>query len=66
MQKFAAAADTVGLSYEYASSMVAEVIDRTQMAPEVVGTAFNTILSRMQGLKLGESLEDGVDLNKYG
>jgi hypothetical protein len=36
------------------------------MAPEEVGTAFKTILSRIQGLKLGETLEDGVDLNKYG
>lgn len=66
MQKFAAAADTVGLSYEYASSMVAEVIDRTQMAPEEVGTAMKTILTRLQGVELGETLEDGIDLNKYG
>ena len=65
MEKFAASADTVGLSYEYAASAVAQVIDRTQMAPEEVGTAFKTILSRMQGLELGETLEDGVDLNKY-
>jgi hypothetical protein len=56
----------VGLSYEYASSAVAEVIDKTQMAPEEVGTAFKTILSRMQGLELGDTLEDGVNLNKYG
>ena len=35
------------------------------MAPEEVGTAFKTILSRIQGLKLGETLEDGVNLNKY-
>jgi hypothetical protein len=35
------------------------------MAPEEVGTAFKTILSRMQGLELGETLEDGVELNKY-
>jgi len=47
MQKFAASAKTVGLSYEYAASMVAEVIDRTQMAPEEVGTAMKTILTRL-------------------
>ena len=66
MQKFAASAKVVGLSYDYAAAAVAQVIDRTQMAPEEVGTAFKTILSRIQGLKLGETLEDGVDLNKYG
>ena len=65
MQKFAASARTVGLSYEYASSMVAEVIDRTQMAPEEVGTAMKTILTRLQDVKLGETLEDGVELSKY-
>lgn len=65
MEKFAASAKTVGLSYEYAAAAVAQVIDRTQMAPEEVGTAMKTILSRMQGLELGETLEDGVDLNKY-
>lgn len=66
MEKFAASAKTVGLSYDVAAASVAEVIDRTQQAPEEVGTAFKTIMSRMQGLQLGETLEDGVDLNKYG
>ena len=65
MEKFAASAKVVGLSYEYAASAVAEVIDRTQMAPEEVGTAFKTILSRLQGLQFGETLEDGVNLNQY-
>jgi TP901 family phage tail tape measure protein len=65
MEKFAASAKVVGLSYDYAAASIAEVIDRTQMAPEEVGTAFKTILSRMQGLELGETLEDGVELNKY-
>jgi hypothetical protein len=37
----------VGLSYDYAAAAVARVIDKTQMAPEEVGTAFKTILSRM-------------------
>jgi TP901 family phage tail tape measure protein len=47
MQKFAASAKVVGLSYDYAAAAVAQVIDRTQMAPEEVGTAFKTILSRI-------------------
>ena len=30
-----------------------------------MGTALKTIFARLQGFKLGETLEDGVDLNKY-
>ena len=45
--------------------MISTVSSVTRLAPTVVGTAMNTIMSRMGGLKLGETLEDGVDLNKY-
>jgi TP901 family phage tail tape measure protein len=31
----------------------------------VVGTAFKTLFARIEGLKLGETLEDGTTLNKY-
>ena len=65
LEKFAAIADTVGLSYEYAAASVATVVAETRQSAEVVGTAFKTIFARMEGLKLGETLEDGVDLNKY-
>lgn len=65
LQKFAAVADTVGLSYEYATSALATVVAETRQSADVVGTSFKTIFARMQGLSLGETLEDGVDLNKY-
>ena len=65
LEKFAAVADTVGLSYEYAAAAVATVVDKTRQSAEVVGTAFKTIFARMEGLSLGETLEDGTDLNKY-
>lgn len=65
LSKFSAIADTVGLSFDMASSAVTAVIDQTREAPEVVGTAMKTIFSRVEGLKMGETLEDGVDLNKY-
>ena len=65
LEKFAAVAETVGLSYEYAAASVATVVDKTRQSADVVGTAFKTIFARMQGLSLGETLEDGVDLNKY-
>jgi TP901 family phage tail tape measure protein len=63
--KFSAVADTVGLSYEYAASALATVTATTRESANIVGTAFKTLFSRIQGLKLGETLDDGTDLNKY-
>lgn len=65
LQKFAAVADTVGLSYEYATSALATVVAETRQSADVIGISFKTIFARMQGLSLGETLDDGVDLNKY-
>ena len=65
LSKFSAVADTVGLSFEMASSAVTAIVDQTRESPEVVGTALKTIFSRVEGLKQGETLEDGVDYNKY-
>jgi TP901 family phage tail tape measure protein len=65
LEKFAAVADTIGLSYEYAASALATITSNTRESEEVVGTALKTLFSRIQGLQLGETLEDGVDLNKY-
>ena len=58
-------ADTVGLSYEYATAALATVVAETRQSADIVGTAFKTIFSRLESLKLGETLEDGTDLNKY-
>lgn len=65
LEKFAAVAETVGLSYEYAASMLATITAETRQSEEVVGTALKTILSRMEGLKLGNTLDDGTTLNQY-
>lgn len=65
LQKFAPIAKTVGLSYEYAASAIATITAVTRESADVVGTSLKTIFSRIQGLKLGETLEDGTDLNKY-
>ena len=62
IQKFAAVAETVGLSYEYATAALATVVAETRQSADIVGTAFKTLFSRLEGLKLGETLEDGVDL----
>ena len=65
VQKFAAIGNTVGLSYEYAASALATVTATTRESADAVGTSFRTLFSRLQGLSLGETLEDGTTLNKY-
>ena len=65
LSKFAAVADTVGLSYEYATAALTTLTSNTRESADVVGNALKTLFARIQGLKLGETLEDGVDLNKY-
>ena len=65
LEKFAAIAETVGLSYETAMASVTTVIDKTRQSADVVGTAFKTIFARVQGLSLDGVTDDGVSLNKY-
>lgn len=65
LEKFAAVADTVGLSYEYATSALATVTATTRQSADIVGNAFKTLFARIEGLNLGETLDDGTDLNKY-
>lgn len=65
IEKFAAVANTVGLSYEYAASALTTVTAQTRESASVVGTAFRTLFSRIQGLQQGETLDDGTTLNKY-
>lgn len=65
LEKFASVADMIGLSYENAAAALATVTATTRQSADVVGTAFKTIFARIQGLKLGETLDDGTSLNKY-
>jgi len=65
LQKFASIGETVGLSYEYAASALATITATTRESADTVGNALKTLFARIQGLKLGDTLEDGVDLNKY-
>lgn len=65
LEKFASIADMIGLSYEYAASALATITAQTRQSEEVVGTALKTIFARIQGLNLGETLDDGTTLNKY-
>ena len=65
LEKFASIADMIGLSYEYAASALATITAQTRQSEEVVGTALKTIFARIQGLNLGETLDDGTTMNKY-
>ena len=65
LEKFAAVADTIGLSFEYATSSITTIVDKTRQSEDVVGTALKTIFSRIQGLQQGETLDDGTNLTKY-
>ena len=65
LEKFAAVGQTIGLSYEYATAALTTITAQTRQSEDVVGTALKTIFSRIQGLNLGETLEDGTTLNKY-
>lgn len=65
IQKFASVANTIGLSYEYATSVLATLTAKTRESANTVGNSLKTLFARIQGLTLGETLEDGTDLNKY-
>lgn len=65
LEKFAAVADTVGLSFDYASTALATITAQTRQSEDVVGTALKTILARIQDLDLGKTLDDGTTLGQY-
>ena len=65
LQQFASIAKTTGLSYDYATSALATLVANTRQSADTIGNSLKTIFSRLQGLKMGETSEDGLDLNKY-
>jgi TP901 family phage tail tape measure protein len=64
LQQFAAIANTVGLSYDYAATALATIVARTRQSESTVGNGLRTIFARLSSLKQGGT-EDGVDLTKY-
>ena len=65
LEKFASIGEMVGLSFDHAAAALATITATTRQSADTVGTALKTIFARIQGLKLGETLDDGTDLNKY-
>ena len=65
LEKFSSVTKTIGLSYDYAASALATVVAQTRQSADSVGTGFKTLFSRLESLNLGDTLDDGVTLNKY-
>lgn len=65
LEKFASIGPMIGLGFDEAASALATVTAQTRQSADVVGTAYKTIFARIQGLNLGETLDDGTTLNKY-
>ena len=65
LEKFAAVADTVGLSYEHAAAALATITATTRQSADIVGTALKTLFARIQDLEVGKTLDDGTTLGKY-
>jgi TP901 family phage tail tape measure protein len=64
MQKVAATGNTVGVSMEQVSSIIATVSSVTRESAESIGTSYKTIFARIGDLKLGGVDEDGVGLGQ--
>lgn len=64
MQKAAATADEAGVSFEWLGAYIATVSEKTRQAPESIGNAFNSIMSRLQSIKqMGYNEEDETKIN---
>jgi len=65
LSKVAAQANLAGMSMDFTLGLLAKGIEVTQEAPETIGTALKTVISRMRELTdYGATLEDGVDVNR--
>ena len=64
MQKVAASAEMAGVSFEWLGAYIATISEKTRLAPEAVGTALNSMISRLQQIKQqGYNSEDSFGLN---
>lgn len=64
MQKTAASADMVGLSFEKLGAYIATMSEKTRQAPQVIGTALSSMFARLQQIKeKGFNEEDETRIN---
>ena len=64
-QKAASVARTVGVDMDQFAAHIAAIEATTREAPENIGNGLKTLYSRLADIKLGETLEDGVDLGQF-
>lgn len=64
-QKAASVANTVGVDMDQFAGHIAAIEATTREAPENIGNGLKTLYSRIADIKLGETLEDGVDLGQF-
>lgn len=65
LSKVAAQANLAGMSMDFTLGLLTKGIETTKEAPETIGTALKTVISRMRELSdYGKALEDGVDVNR--
>ena len=64
-QKAASVAQTTGVDMEQFAGHIAAIEATTREAPENIGNGLKTLYSRFADIKLGETLEDGVNLGQF-
>ena len=64
-QKAASVANTVGVDMDQFAGHIAAIEATTREAPENIGNGLKTLYSRFADVKLGETLEDGVDIGRF-
>ena len=62
--RVASLAHDLGVSQNQLTAQLSTMVSVTRQAPETVGNALRSIYARIGDLKLGETLEDGVNLGK--
>ena len=64
MSKSSASALEFGLSFEWLGAYIATVSEKTRQAPQVVGTALNSIIARLHSIReKGFNEEDATRIN---
>lgn len=63
-QKAASVAATVGVDMDQLAATIATIETVTREAPENIGNGLKTIYSRLSDIKLGKTLDDGVNLGQ--
>lgn len=59
-------ANALGVSQDQLIAQLSTIISVTRLAPETIGNSLKTIFARLGDLKMGETLEDGVDMGSIG